>query len=401
MQQSTPTSSELNMESTGTTHANMKHNSGEFLCRMCNKSFAFKKNYDDHHIVHDVEQICGPGVVLSVQNDVSPAKKLKIHACDQCDKSYHRKDHLTRHKLEHTGERPHICIVCLKSFVRKDKLTRHEKIHYKDSRIQFNCPDCNRKFLRKDSMEKHRKSHGEQAIKGKPKCTCAANATAVDNTESVKSGVVSRVKSGDLKSGNDVNNKSERIGQSIVHVTSGCAVSTANMVNIANSVFSATDADNGEGNTHIGNASNVSKSAHESSSVNNRNSIYSGSAGGNTLSMSKSEGYSDKSGNSLHSTGAYKSDSQAEVTVKSEIENSAAIDSAMKQSRCEGSVENMQVPQPRGPAGYWFDPRQGHGHPHFFNPASGFTPEMDLRVNYHCQLNCNTAKNSSDHGWSK
>lgn len=345
MQQSTSTNRDLTMNTSGTTQENIKHNSGEYSCRLCNKTFAYKKNYDDHYIMHDVEQICGTGMALSVQSEASPAKKQKIHACDQCDKAYHRKDHLTRHKLEHTGERPHICIVCLKSFVRKDKLTRHEKIHYKDSRVQFNCPDCNRKFLRKDSMEKHRKTHGQtgmpsENVKNKSKCTCAANSATVDNSESVKEGTAMSAKSGEVKSGN------------------------------------------------------------EGSGVNIQSSIYSASTSStDTSSVSKSEGHNGNNGNSLHNAGAFKNDAQIEATIKREIDHSTATtDSTLKHPRCGGSVENMPVSQPRG---YWFDPRQGHGHPHFFNHSPGFSQEMDLRVNYQCQINCGTGKNSNDNGWSK
>lgn len=140
----------------------MKHKTGDFPCDTCNKSFAYKKHFDDHMLTHDVEKVADG--MLGV-----PKRHLKLHACDVCDKSYQRKDHLTRHRLVHSGARPHVCLVCMKSFVRKDKLQRHERIHYKEKRFQYNCSQCNRVFLRKDTLEKHKKTHLNETETKMPK----------------------------------------------------------------------------------------------------------------------------------------------------------------------------------------------------------------------------------------
>ena len=49
------------------------------------------------------------------------------YPCDICGKKFTRPQHVTRHKLLHTGERPHTCPRdnCDKSFAREDKLKYH------------------------------------------------------------------------------------------------------------------------------------------------------------------------------------------------------------------------------------------------------------------------------------
>ena len=54
----------------------------------------------------------------------SPEAHYK-HPCDICGKKFTRPQHVIRHKLLHTGEKPHACPNCDKSFAREDKLKHH------------------------------------------------------------------------------------------------------------------------------------------------------------------------------------------------------------------------------------------------------------------------------------
>ncbi|TGZ79216.1 hypothetical protein EX30DRAFT_298483, partial [Ascodesmis nigricans] len=55
----------------------------------------------------------------------------KPHICDKCSRRFRRPEHLRRHGLAHTGERPYQCNVrnCRRRFSRTDNLRAHKITH--------------------------------------------------------------------------------------------------------------------------------------------------------------------------------------------------------------------------------------------------------------------------------
>ncbi|POY75151.1 hypothetical protein BMF94_1783 [Rhodotorula taiwanensis] len=58
----------------------------------------------------------------------------KRYPCDQCEKSFSRPDHLSRHKLNHNPSQIYECTRCPKTFVRLDLLVRHTDRHERKER---------------------------------------------------------------------------------------------------------------------------------------------------------------------------------------------------------------------------------------------------------------------------
>jgi len=63
---------------------------------------------------------------------IANAEPIIMHKCPQCPAAFKRKEHLTRHKLIHTGLRPFVCNYpgCKKGFNRLDNLKQHCITHF-------------------------------------------------------------------------------------------------------------------------------------------------------------------------------------------------------------------------------------------------------------------------------
>jgi hypothetical protein len=55
------------------------------------------------------------------------ADYASLNVCSRCSKSYKRPEHLRRHQLSHSAERPYECTFCRSTFQRSDVLKRHLK----------------------------------------------------------------------------------------------------------------------------------------------------------------------------------------------------------------------------------------------------------------------------------
>ena len=83
-----------------------KHNSKEYSCKTCGKSFQSKSKLTIHERVHT---------------------GVKPYVCDICKKAFIRKDRLNEHIRIHTGEKPYSCELCKKAFSRSSKLMKHNR----------------------------------------------------------------------------------------------------------------------------------------------------------------------------------------------------------------------------------------------------------------------------------
>ena len=120
----------------------MKKHSKQFKCTYCGKS-SYKKNLKRHvNAVH---------------------LKIKLHECDQCEKSFAHKHGLKRHQAcrhdvkIHQEIKAHKCQCCNKSFSRKESLSCHVKRVHRNIKPlkKFLCSECEAPFEHKQILEYH------------------------------------------------------------------------------------------------------------------------------------------------------------------------------------------------------------------------------------------------------
>ncbi|KND05175.1 uncharacterized protein SPPG_00842 [Spizellomyces punctatus DAOM BR117] len=67
--------------------------------------------------------------VGSMDNTVISTVQQRRYKCSDCNLSFRRTEHLVRHQLTHSGEKPYPCTICCRGFSRMDALQRHYRIH--------------------------------------------------------------------------------------------------------------------------------------------------------------------------------------------------------------------------------------------------------------------------------
>ena len=108
----------------------------QFTCVVCEKSFKKRDHMTRHMMTHSGE---------------------KPYQCDVCERSYYRNDHLISHKRTHTGETPYRCNLCEKSFLTKQNLTVHQRLH--TGELPFSCEYCEKSYSSKGNLKTHQKVH--------------------------------------------------------------------------------------------------------------------------------------------------------------------------------------------------------------------------------------------------
>ncbi|KAF9420168.1 hypothetical protein HW555_003581 [Spodoptera exigua] len=136
----------------------------EFVCDNCGKTFLKKCILKRHLSMHE-----------------------KKHKCDECPKSFGRRDQLVAHTYSHKDKKPYVCSYCKKgqmtshltthtdahpykcaecgaTFTKQNSLKKHSLIHL--AVRPFACETCNMRFTCKDHLKRHNRIHtGEKPYK--------------------------------------------------------------------------------------------------------------------------------------------------------------------------------------------------------------------------------------------
>lgn len=87
---------------------------------------------------------------------IQRAHRDRNYKCSECDRHFFTKYDLGKHMSTHSEEKPYSCSICQKQFSRLNLLQRHEKVHRDETR--YACQHCDREFFTTEELEKHEDS---------------------------------------------------------------------------------------------------------------------------------------------------------------------------------------------------------------------------------------------------
>ncbi|XP_042327790.1 uncharacterized protein LOC121932845 [Sceloporus undulatus] len=126
-----------------------------YVCPECGKSFLYEEQRALHQQTHPQNSPEAPG---------SPAMNLqpdgKLYACPECERCFPHQASLSKHRLWHSGERPHTCAECKKSFRLKINLHLHQRTHAAGAKVgSYICGECGRGFNHHSNFLRHQMIH--------------------------------------------------------------------------------------------------------------------------------------------------------------------------------------------------------------------------------------------------
>ncbi|TGZ53896.1 Uncharacterized protein DBV15_01807, partial [Temnothorax longispinosus] len=93
---------------------------------------------------------------VAPQSEITPTateNEQGLYFCDRCEKTFSKHSSLTRHKYEHSGQRPYKCVECPRAFKHKHHLTEHKRLHSGEK--PFQCSKCLKRFSHSGSYSQH------------------------------------------------------------------------------------------------------------------------------------------------------------------------------------------------------------------------------------------------------
>uniref|UniRef100_A0A3Q1H2E6 Zinc finger protein 407 n=1 Tax=Acanthochromis polyacanthus TaxID=80966 RepID=A0A3Q1H2E6_9TELE len=169
------------------THLLGKHGVGQrkekFECKLCERSFSEKWALNNHMKLHSGEKpykcawpSCHYAFLnLSAMKDHYRTHTEKSYLCDLCGFAGGTRHALTKHRRQHTGERPFKCKLCNFASTTQSHLSRHKRVHTGEK--PYRCPWCDysncAENIRKHIL--HTGKHEGVKMYNCPKCDYATN----------------------------------------------------------------------------------------------------------------------------------------------------------------------------------------------------------------------------------
>jgi uncharacterized Zn-finger protein len=120
-----------------------------YFCEICKKPSFHRNNVSGHTSVSSKAKMfrCEMCVTSSTQNNSATRRfgsRKRPFSCNICNKSFIYRSNIENHIRVHTGERPFSCDICKKSFAQLTNLNTHMRVH--SGERPFSCEECGKMF---------------------------------------------------------------------------------------------------------------------------------------------------------------------------------------------------------------------------------------------------------------
>jgi len=145
----------------------MRIHTGEkpFGCSFCGKKFVTSHQCNMHERGHKGQlpecPVCGGRYLRLHAHMLIHSENNYKHICSVCKKAFWRSDHLRKHMLVHTGEKPYTCNDCGGHFRTGSHLKTHMAVHIKE-RNYGPCNICGKMFSSSIYLKSHMHTHSEE-----------------------------------------------------------------------------------------------------------------------------------------------------------------------------------------------------------------------------------------------
>ncbi|XP_005103940.1 zinc finger protein 543 isoform X2 [Aplysia californica] len=155
-------------------HSATEHSERKFTCNTCGKTFSAQHYLQLHTRTHTMAKTYACSFcpkkfsfhALLVKHEDRVHKNQADIKCEQCGRTFKRRENLNRHMRSHTGEKSFQCPACGQAFTEKGSMKRHYQSQHEQIK-PHDCPACEKSFSRKFLLSKHLQRYHPEMSSGR------------------------------------------------------------------------------------------------------------------------------------------------------------------------------------------------------------------------------------------
>ncbi|CAG9856526.1 unnamed protein product [Phyllotreta striolata] len=156
-------SEQCNDAATYKTHILEHGKKAEIQCSLCKKAFYTDRGLEAHLSRHRELnfpcEYCGKIYPTMYKINRHIKRAHVANKCEECDEIFYDRSLYTKHKKQHSVEKPQECQYCQKVFEKAKNLSEHIRLQHKQDKEAQKCHVCGKEFINGALLKNHVKTH--------------------------------------------------------------------------------------------------------------------------------------------------------------------------------------------------------------------------------------------------